>query len=166
MAKNIKGEGDPVRLLEVRGDTYADFTLGVTSTPTAGTVEIEEDDASKWTGGPARSPRLPSPRRLRSSTDVGNPQCYRPDLAGRRQLLRRALLPCRAPRPPTPQGCRGDRHRHLRSSTYLSIKISDVTRVLSDARDRNNPMSSDRSNLQASHIGPQDHPIRRLSPTG
>ena len=27
MAKNIKGEGDPVRLLEVRGDTHADFTL-------------------------------------------------------------------------------------------------------------------------------------------
>jgi phage terminase large subunit GpA-like protein len=46
MAKNIKGEGDPVRLLEVRGDTHADFTLGVTSTPTAGTVEIEEDEAS------------------------------------------------------------------------------------------------------------------------
>ena len=46
MAKNIKGEGDPVRLLEVRGDTHADFTLGVTSTPTAGTVEIEKDEAS------------------------------------------------------------------------------------------------------------------------
>jgi phage terminase large subunit GpA-like protein len=43
MAKNIKGEGDPVRLLEVRGDTHADFTLGVTSTPTEGTVEIERD---------------------------------------------------------------------------------------------------------------------------
>ena len=28
MAKNIKGEGDPVRLLEVRGDTHADFTPG------------------------------------------------------------------------------------------------------------------------------------------
>ena len=46
MAKNIKGEGDPVRLLEVRGDTHADFTLGVTSTPIAGTVEIEKDEAS------------------------------------------------------------------------------------------------------------------------
>jgi phage terminase large subunit GpA-like protein len=46
MAKNIKGEGDPVRLLEVRGDTHADFTLGVTSTPTEGTVEIEKDEAT------------------------------------------------------------------------------------------------------------------------
>ena len=36
----------------------------------------------------------------------------------------------------------------------------------SDARDRNNPTSSDQVNLQASHIGRQDHPIRRLSPTG
>ena len=31
------------------------------------------------------------------------------------------------------------------------------------ARDRKNPISSDHSNLQASHIGPQDHPIRRLA---
>ena len=46
MAKNIKGEGDPVRLLEVRGDTHADFTLGVTSTPTEGSVEIEKDEAT------------------------------------------------------------------------------------------------------------------------
>lgn len=46
MAKNIKGEGDPVRLLEVRGDTHADFTLGVTSTPTEGTVEIEKDEVT------------------------------------------------------------------------------------------------------------------------
>jgi phage terminase large subunit GpA-like protein len=46
MVKNVKGEGDPVRLLEVRGDTHADFVLGVTSTPTAGTVEIEKDEAS------------------------------------------------------------------------------------------------------------------------
>lgn len=46
MPANIKGEGDPVRLLEVRGDTHADFTLGVTSTPTGGTVEIEKDEAS------------------------------------------------------------------------------------------------------------------------
>jgi phage terminase large subunit GpA-like protein len=46
MARNIKGEGDPVRLLEVRGDTHADFRLGVTSTPTEGVVEVEEDEAS------------------------------------------------------------------------------------------------------------------------
>ena len=32
----------------------------------------------------------------------------------------------------------------------------------SDARDRNNPVSSDQNNLQASHIGRLDHPIRRL----
>jgi len=46
MSKNVKGEGDPVRLLEVRGDTHADFTLGVTSTPTVGAVEIETDDGT------------------------------------------------------------------------------------------------------------------------
>jgi phage terminase large subunit GpA-like protein len=46
MGKNIKGEGDPVRLLEARGDTHADFTLGVTSTPTVGTAEIERDEAT------------------------------------------------------------------------------------------------------------------------
>jgi phage terminase large subunit GpA-like protein len=46
MAKNVKGEGDPVRLLEVRGDTHADFTLGITSTPTEGTIETEKDEAS------------------------------------------------------------------------------------------------------------------------
>jgi hypothetical protein len=46
MAKNFKGEGEPVRLLEVRGDTHADFILGITSTPTEGTVETEKDGES------------------------------------------------------------------------------------------------------------------------
>ena len=39
----------------------------------------------------------------------------------------------------------------------------DITR---STRDRNNPRNSDHSSLQASHIGRQDHPIRRHWPTG
>ena len=53
--------------------------------------------------------------------------------------------------------------------SYLRTKICcRRTRfsASSDARDRNNPTSSDQSNLQASHIGLQDHPIRSLSPPG
>lgn len=44
MEANIRGEGDPVELVKARGDTYADFRLGVTSTPTEGTVETVKDE--------------------------------------------------------------------------------------------------------------------------
>lgn len=46
MDANIQGEGDPVELVVARGDTYADFKLGVTSTPTEGNVETIVDPAS------------------------------------------------------------------------------------------------------------------------
>jgi len=46
MMRNIRGQGDPLGLVEARGDTYADFQVGITSTPTLGMVEIVHDDAS------------------------------------------------------------------------------------------------------------------------
>lgn len=46
MLANIKGQGDPLGLVEARGDTYADFVTGVTSTPSHGRVEIEADPVS------------------------------------------------------------------------------------------------------------------------
>lgn len=47
MDANIKGEGDPVGLVEARGDTYIDFTMGIFSTPLVGNVEEVWDDHSK-----------------------------------------------------------------------------------------------------------------------
>lgn len=44
MLKNIKGQGDPLGLVEARGFTYADFVTGVTSTPSHGAVECDEPD--------------------------------------------------------------------------------------------------------------------------
>lgn len=46
MLKNVKGQGDPLGLVEARGLTYADFCTGVTSTPSHGMVEIDRDPAS------------------------------------------------------------------------------------------------------------------------
>ena len=46
MMKNIRGQGDPLGLVEARGDTYADFQTGITSTPTLGMVEIVRDEES------------------------------------------------------------------------------------------------------------------------
>lgn len=43
MMGNIKGQGDPLGLVEARGETYADFVTAVTSTPSLGTVETEVD---------------------------------------------------------------------------------------------------------------------------
>ena len=44
MMANIKGQGDPLGLVIARGDTYADFTCGVVSTPSQGHIETETDD--------------------------------------------------------------------------------------------------------------------------
>ena len=41
MQKNIRGQGDPLGLVEARGDTYADFCTIITSTPGQGVVETE-----------------------------------------------------------------------------------------------------------------------------
>lgn len=46
MLKNVKGQGDPLGLVEARGFTYADFCVGITSTPSLGMVEIERDRVS------------------------------------------------------------------------------------------------------------------------
>ncbi|WP_235824300.1 terminase gpA endonuclease subunit [Brucella anthropi] len=46
MLANIKGQGDPLGLVEARGDTYADFVTVVTSTPSQGHIETEIDPVS------------------------------------------------------------------------------------------------------------------------
>jgi phage terminase large subunit GpA-like protein len=43
MMGNIKGQGDPLGLADARGETYADFVIAVTSTPSQGLVETEID---------------------------------------------------------------------------------------------------------------------------
>lgn len=45
MIKNIKGQGDPLGLVEARGFTYADFVTGISSTPSIGAVECDEKEA-------------------------------------------------------------------------------------------------------------------------
>lgn len=42
MSSNIRGQGDPLGLVEARGETYADFITLITSTPSKGVVETEE----------------------------------------------------------------------------------------------------------------------------
>jgi len=46
MLSNVKGQGDPLGLVEARGFTYADFCVGITSTPSLGMVEIDRDPAT------------------------------------------------------------------------------------------------------------------------
>lgn len=46
MLANIKGQGDPLGLVEARGITYADFVTGITSTPSQGMVDVETDPES------------------------------------------------------------------------------------------------------------------------
>jgi phage terminase large subunit GpA-like protein len=46
MLNNIKGKGDPLGLVEARGDTFPDFVSVVTSTCTRGSVEFAVDAAS------------------------------------------------------------------------------------------------------------------------
>lgn len=46
MVANIKGQGDPLGLVEARGETYSDFVTAVTSTPSRGVVETEIDPES------------------------------------------------------------------------------------------------------------------------
>lgn len=43
MLGNIRGQGDPLGLVEARGDTYADFVTAVVSTPSQGFVSTEID---------------------------------------------------------------------------------------------------------------------------
>jgi phage terminase large subunit GpA-like protein len=56
MLANIKGQGDPLGLVERRGDTYADFCCAVTSTPRRGVAESLRDETSGlifWCDAPA-----------------------------------------------------------------------------------------------------------------
>lgn len=43
---NIRGQGDPLSLIDVRGDSYADFVHAIVSTPSEGRAEVETDPAS------------------------------------------------------------------------------------------------------------------------
>jgi phage terminase large subunit GpA-like protein len=43
---NVKGQGDPIALIDVRGDTHADFVHGIVSTPSEGPSEVERDEHS------------------------------------------------------------------------------------------------------------------------
>lgn len=62
MLRNVKGQGDPLGLVEARGDTYADFTVGIVSTPSTGMIETKVDPVSElefW--APAESDDVKSP---------------------------------------------------------------------------------------------------------
>lgn len=43
---NVKGAGDPIRLIDRRGDTYADFVHAIVSTPSEGPSDVEIDAES------------------------------------------------------------------------------------------------------------------------
>lgn len=46
MSANIRGQGDPLGLVEARGETYADFVTLITSTPSKGIVETAVDEVN------------------------------------------------------------------------------------------------------------------------
>lgn len=46
MTANIRGQGDPLGLADARGETYADFVIAVTSTPSRGMLDTEIDPVS------------------------------------------------------------------------------------------------------------------------
>jgi len=46
MLANVKGQGDPLGLVEARGETYADFVTATASAPSRGMVEAELDEKS------------------------------------------------------------------------------------------------------------------------
>ncbi|CCF19153.1 Phage terminase GpA [Pseudorhizobium banfieldiae] len=46
LMKELKGQGNPVGLIDARGDTYADFVHAITSTPSEGATEVETDPES------------------------------------------------------------------------------------------------------------------------
>lgn len=46
MLADVKGQGDPLGLIEARGDTYADFTTAIASTPSRGRIETVVDEKS------------------------------------------------------------------------------------------------------------------------
>jgi phage terminase large subunit GpA-like protein len=46
MLADVKGQGDPLMLIEARGITYADFTAAIISTPSRGLAEVLKDELS------------------------------------------------------------------------------------------------------------------------
>ena len=46
MLENVKKQGDPLGLVEARGDTFSDFTVMISSTPSVGNIDTETDPAS------------------------------------------------------------------------------------------------------------------------
>ncbi|NNV22081.1 terminase [Ochrobactrum pseudogrignonense] len=46
LAGNLNGQGDPVGLIDARGDTYPAFVHAITSTPSEGVAEVETDPES------------------------------------------------------------------------------------------------------------------------
>lgn len=46
MLANVKGQGDPLGLIDARGDTYQDFVNLITSTPSVGVSDVERDHKS------------------------------------------------------------------------------------------------------------------------
>ena len=43
---NIKGQGNPIELVDLRGQTYADFVHAIVSTPSRGPSEVKRDEES------------------------------------------------------------------------------------------------------------------------
>ena len=46
MVGNIRGQGDPLGLIEARGETYSDFVTVIASTPSQGVVETVDDEVN------------------------------------------------------------------------------------------------------------------------
>lgn len=46
LMRNVRGQGDPIGLVDRRGDTHADFVHGIVSTPSMGPSETERDSKS------------------------------------------------------------------------------------------------------------------------
>lgn len=46
MMATLRGQGNPVGLIDARGDTYADFVHAITSTPSEGVADVEIDPES------------------------------------------------------------------------------------------------------------------------
>lgn len=46
LMRNVRNQGDPIGLVDRRGDTYADFTHAIVSTPSRGIADVEIDEAS------------------------------------------------------------------------------------------------------------------------
>jgi len=62
MLANVKGQGDPLALIEARGFTFSDFVAGITSTPSLGTVDtIKDPDTGLSFWKPAKPEDLQSP---------------------------------------------------------------------------------------------------------